>query len=226
MTSSRRIQPSLFDFVFVLWVTVIPIALWESPAQHRRRSAPASPSRRVDAAPRATADRRQLLLHPRRHAVRGLRVGQRGALRLGPSARRTRRRGGAGRAGAGADLRAGGALPPVAAGSSRCWPISPPWRRRCSAPPTGWRGRIWSPCCWSSCCSSSWRSGGPALALVVPPLFWVWTNLHGGFTYGLMLIGMYRGRRSRGVADQPPATGVARPRSASRRSRCCSPSAA
>ena len=27
MPSSRRIQPSLFDFVFVLWVTVIPIAL-------------------------------------------------------------------------------------------------------------------------------------------------------------------------------------------------------
>src|SRR5881397_391557 len=27
MTGTRRLQPSLFDFVFVLWVTVIPIAL-------------------------------------------------------------------------------------------------------------------------------------------------------------------------------------------------------
>ena len=27
MPSGRRIRPSLFDFVFVLWVTMIPIAL-------------------------------------------------------------------------------------------------------------------------------------------------------------------------------------------------------
>ena len=82
--------------------------------QYRRRLAATPAPRRMDAEPRPAADGGQLLLYPGRHAVRGLRVGQRGALRLGLPARRAGRRGGAGRAAAGADVRAGGALPPPA----------------------------------------------------------------------------------------------------------------
>src|SRR5580698_1241830 len=81
----------------------------------------------------------------------------------------------------------------------RLSPLPLPWRRRPLPLSTGWPVRI-SLRCSSWCCSMALESvragrtrlaGVPYLTIILPAATILWTNLHGGFVAGLVMIGAY-----------------------------------
>ena len=197
----------------------------EPPVEHRRRSPPASPARRMDDRQSGDVDRRQLLVHARRPAVRGLRVGQRGHLRRGASAGRTRRSRGAGRDGAGIHLRPAHSIPPVPQGRA---PAGLSHRHGGRAPRRVTLGGETPPLHDAAGRHSphSAGGGGPATALVVRAALLGVVQYPWRLRLRAHADRHVRGRRPGGVADQPPVAGLAQLASAITASRCCSPSAA
>ena len=99
------------------------------------------------------------------------------------------------------ELRGPHPLPALPRGRSLPHLRWPPWPRRSSARCTGRPGPTSSPCSASCSCStgSSRASGGPKLWWL-SPMFMVWANLHGGFVFGLTLLGIYLAGSLAGVA--------------------------